>query len=41
MSNYYPPTVQHALRQGTILAHNMTATIRNGHEKPFVFSTLG
>lgn len=39
--NYYPPTAQHALRQGKILAHNITATLRNGDKKPFVFSTLG
>jgi NADH dehydrogenase len=39
--NYYPPTAQHALRQGKILAHNITATLRNSHKQPFVFSTLG
>ena len=37
----YPPTAQHALRQGRVLAHNITAAIRGGAKKPFVFSTLG
>jgi len=38
---YYPPTAQHALRQGKVLAHNIAATIRGGGKKPFVFSTIG
>lgn len=38
---YYPPTAQHALRQGKALARNMTATLRGGQKKPFVFATLG
>jgi NADH dehydrogenase len=38
---YYPPTAQHALRQGKVVAHNLTATIRGGQKKPFVFSTIG
>jgi NADH dehydrogenase len=38
---YYPPTAQHALRQGTILARNIAAAIRGGNKKPFVFSTIG
>ena len=37
----YPPTAQHALRQGRVLARNMCAAIRGGVKKPFVFSTLG
>jgi len=37
----YPPTAQHALRQGKVLAHNICADIRGGKKKPFVFSTLG
>ncbi len=37
----YPPTAQHALRQGKVLAHNVCADIRGGKKKPFVFSTLG
>jgi NADH dehydrogenase len=37
----YPPTAQHALREGKVVAHNITATMRGGQKKPFVFSTLG
>jgi NADH dehydrogenase len=36
-----PPTAQHALRQGKVLAENITAAIRGGKKKPFIFSTLG
>ena len=37
----FPPTAQHAIRQGKILAHNITASIRGGKKKPFVFETIG
>jgi NADH dehydrogenase len=37
----YPPTAQHALRQGRVLARNIAAAMNGGHKKPFVFSTLG
>ncbi len=37
----YPPTAQHAIREGKVLAHNIAATVRGGAKKPFVFSTLG
>lgn len=37
----YPPTAQHALRQGTVVARNVTAVLRGGQKRPFVFSTLG
>jgi NADH:ubiquinone reductase (H+-translocating) len=37
----YPPTAQHAIRQGRILSHNLSATIRGGRMKPFVFKTIG
>ncbi len=37
----YPPTAQHAIRQGKILAHNIKASIRGGTRKPFVFETIG
>jgi NADH:ubiquinone reductase (H+-translocating) len=36
-----PPTAQHALRQGKVLAENITAALRGGKKKPFVFSTIG
>jgi NADH dehydrogenase len=38
---YYPPTAQHALREGKVLAHNITATLRGRQKKPFIFKTLG
>ncbi|MGQ0543628.1 MAG: NAD(P)/FAD-dependent oxidoreductase [Blastocatellia bacterium] len=37
----YPPTAQHAIRQGKVLAHNLKAAIRGGKKKPFVFETIG
>jgi NADH dehydrogenase len=37
----YPPTAQHALRQGRIVAENILATIRGAPRKPFVFETIG
>ena len=37
----YPPTAQHALRQGRTVAKNVIATIRGGTKQPFSFSTLG
>jgi NADH dehydrogenase len=43
----YPPTAQHALRQGKVLAQNIAAAIRDskalagGKKKPFIFKTLG
>jgi NADH:ubiquinone reductase (H+-translocating) len=36
-----PPTAQHALRQGTRLAHNIVATLRGETLKPFKFKALG
>ncbi|MBC7931522.1 MAG: NAD(P)/FAD-dependent oxidoreductase [Rubrivivax sp.] len=37
----FPPTAQHALRQGKTLAHNITAAVRGGRKKPFTFKTIG
>jgi NADH dehydrogenase len=37
----YPPTAQHALRQGKVLAGNILAVIRGGQKRPFVFTTIG
>jgi NADH:quinone reductase (non-electrogenic) len=37
----HPPTAQHALREGRVLAQNIAATVRGGAKKPFVFSTIG
>ena len=36
-----PPTAQHALREGKVLARNIAAAIRGGQKKPFVFKTIG
>ena len=38
---YYPPTAQHALRQGKVLAHNIEAALHGGRNKAFRFSTIG
>lgn len=38
---FHPPTAQHALRQGRVLAENLMATINGGERKAFAFSTLG
>ena len=38
---FYPPTAQHALREGRILARNIAAEVRGGAKKPFVFTTIG
>ncbi len=37
----YPPTAQHALREGTLLARNIAATLRGEPLKPFTFRTIG
>jgi NADH dehydrogenase len=37
----YPPTAQHAMRQGTTAANNIIAAIRGGPKTPFKFKTLG
>jgi NADH:quinone reductase (non-electrogenic) len=36
-----PPTAQHALRQGKVLAQNILASIRGGKKKAFRFKTIG
>ena len=38
---FHPPTAQHALRQGKVIAHNIRAAVRGGKKKTFNFSTLG
>ena len=37
----YPPTAQHALRQGKVVARNVIAAVRGSAKRPFVFSTIG
>src|SRR5215472_13842978 len=38
---FYPPTAQHALREGVIVAKNIEATILGRAPKPFRFKMLG
>jgi NADH:quinone reductase (non-electrogenic) len=38
---YSPPTAQHALREGKVVARNIAAEIRGGVKQPFVFKTIG
>jgi NADH dehydrogenase len=37
----YPPTAQHAVRQGKILAHNIAASVRGTRKKQFSYRPLG
>src|SRR5262249_53753223 len=37
----HPPTAQHALREGRILARNIAAAVSGGKKQPFSFSTIG
>jgi NADH dehydrogenase len=36
-----PPTAQHAIRQGRLVAENVAAVLGNGHVRPFRYKTLG
>lgn len=38
---YHPPTGQHALREGTVVARNVTAAVRGTALQPFRFKTIG
>jgi len=38
---FHPPTAQHALRQGKVVAANLLASLRGETLRPFRFSTLG
>jgi NADH dehydrogenase len=38
---YCPPTAQHAMRQGRVLAKNISAAVRGGAKKKFKFMTIG
>lgn len=38
---YYPPTAQHALREGRQAARNIVAVMSGQPKRPFVFSTIG
>ncbi len=37
----FPPTAQHAIRQGKVLAHNIRMSIVGGKLRPFSFETIG
>jgi NADH dehydrogenase len=37
----YPPTAQHALRQGRVLAENVAAALRGKPGRAFAFNTIG
>ena len=36
-----PPTAQHAMRQGTLVARNVAAGLGYGERRPFTFKTIG
>ena len=38
---FYPPTAQHALREGNLVARNVAATLYGGQKKSFRYRTLG
>jgi NADH:ubiquinone reductase (H+-translocating) len=38
---FCPPTAQHALREGKVLAENLIATMRGGQKKVFAFKAIG
>lgn len=38
---YYPPTAQHALREGKVAAHNIVASLHGGKKMSFSFKTIG
>jgi NADH:ubiquinone reductase (H+-translocating) len=37
----YPPTAQHASRQGTIAGYNIAAAVRGTAKKPFLYKSMG
>jgi NADH dehydrogenase len=38
---FYPPTAQHAIREGPVLADNIVAALRGGTTRAFHYKTLG
>ena len=38
---FYPPTAQHALREGKATAENIAAVLRGGEPRPFRFRAIG
>jgi NADH:ubiquinone reductase (H+-translocating) len=41
VGGFYPPTAQHALREGIAAARNVAATLYGGRKRPFRYSTVG
>ena len=41
VGGFYPPTAQHALRQGNTAARNVAATLYGGRKRPFRYATVG
>lgn len=39
--SFHPPTAQHAIRQGKVLARNIAAELRGREPRPFTFKTIG
>lgn len=39
--SYHPPTGQHALREGRVVAQNVVASLRAREKQPFIFKSLG
>jgi len=37
----HPPTAQHAIREGQVVAHNIAAALRGRMPRPFSFKTIG
>ncbi|MFL6208308.1 MAG: NAD(P)/FAD-dependent oxidoreductase [Pyrinomonadaceae bacterium] len=37
----FPPTAQHAIREGRVLAENIKAMVRGGQKRAFAFKTIG
>jgi NADH dehydrogenase len=38
---FYPPTAQHAIRQGKAVAENIAASIQGGQGRPFLYKPIG
>lgn len=38
---FYPPTAQHALREGKVVAENIAAVLQGKAPKPFKYKTVG
>jgi NADH:ubiquinone reductase (H+-translocating) len=41
MGGFHPPTAQHAIREATVVAHNVVAELRGGKKQAFRYAGLG